>query len=276
MTARPRILIVEDDGGVQNVLGIRFKKIYEIVSAFTQEEAHAALQQQGFDLVLLDLKLPRTKTDMSPSTEVGIAILAHIREQKLLHRGGDMKLPVVVMTAHGSERLFSAEFLGERGANDYVRKPFGEEDEPAETIARALRGERVFSKDSIVHVYFHPYDKIVRVEKFEYRGPHFELLAALRENFEKDWDARTAPEFCEGLRGDELADRWQLSDQAVRQRVTKFRDEVKEDFRRELGRTLYKDDIVENERRGNGYRLNPIFVRIVPWAQEMGAKAVGS
>lgn len=269
MTAKPRILIVEDDTGIQDFLALRFKRLYEVVRALTQDEAHAALAKQGFDLVLLDLKLQRTKDDIDPSPDVGVAILHHIREQKLLHRSGDRNLPVIVMTAHGVEKLFSAEVLSDSGAFDYVRKPFGTDDNLDEKIAKALCGERAFSKDSLVRIYFLPERQIVRVEKFDYSGLDFELLDALRPNFQKHWDAGGSPDFCEGLRAAELADKWGVGDHAVSKRVQQFRDDVKEKFRAELGRTLFKDDIVENDRRGNGYRLNPLFVRILPWAQEM-------
>lgn len=270
MTGKPRILIVEDDADIQDFLGLRFKRRFEVVRALTQEEAHAALAKQAFDLVLLDLKLPRTSHDLDPSPDVGVAVLQHIREQKVLHRSGDRSLPVIVMTAHGLDRLFNAEVLSDRGAFDYVRKPFGAEDDDnlESKVEKALLGARAFSKDSIVHLFFNPHEKTVLVEKLAYTGPHFEVLEALRLPFQKNWEAGGSSEGFEGLRGAELAYRWHLSEHAVRQRIRKFRDEVREDFRKRLGRDLYKEDIIENDRSGSGYRLNPMFVRILP-TQEM-------
>ncbi len=45
----------------------------------------------------------------------------------------------------------------------------------------------------------------------------------------------------------------------------KFRRQVKQDFRDRLGRALGDNDVVENSRDWNGYRLNPRVVRLVAW-----------
>ena len=82
MTDKPRVLVVDDEVPIQELLKTRLKKLYEISCATYQDEAFAALEKSSFDLVLLDLKLPRNQSDMNPSPDVGIDILRHIRERK--------------------------------------------------------------------------------------------------------------------------------------------------------------------------------------------------
>jgi len=127
VTEKPHVLVVEDDVAIQDLLKRRLKKLYEISCVTYQDEAFAALEKSAFDLVLLDLKLPRNQSDMNPSPDVGVDILQQIRERKINRRGTTDPLPVVVMTAFGKDKLLSADFLQHRGACDYVQKPFGDE-----------------------------------------------------------------------------------------------------------------------------------------------------
>src|SRR5207249_11974816 len=105
MTDKPHVLVVEDDAAIQDLLKRRLKKLYEISCATYQNEAFAALQKSAFDLVLLDLKLPRNRSDMNPSPDVGVDILRQIRERKICRRDTASPLPVVVMTAFGNEKV---------------------------------------------------------------------------------------------------------------------------------------------------------------------------
>jgi DNA-binding response OmpR family regulator len=50
-----------------------------------------------------------------------------------------MALLVIVMTAHGSQQI-SAHVLVDLGANDYIAKPFGPDDELERKIERAIHG----------------------------------------------------------------------------------------------------------------------------------------
>ena len=115
MTDKPRILVVDDEVPIQEFLKTRLKKLYDISCATYQDEAFAALEKSSFDLVLLDLKLPRNRSDMNPSPDVGVDILRQIRERKICRRGTASPLPVVVMTAFGKDKLLSADFLQHRG-----------------------------------------------------------------------------------------------------------------------------------------------------------------
>jgi DNA-binding response OmpR family regulator len=111
----PKILIVEDDPAVRDVLRIALEREGMIVEAVGNGEA--ALESfrsvGSLDLVILDIMLPDTD---------GITLCQELR------RSSDV--PVIMLTAREGERNV---VLGlEVGADDYVTKPVG----PAEVVSR--------------------------------------------------------------------------------------------------------------------------------------------
>jgi DNA-binding NtrC family response regulator len=115
------VLIVEDEAAIRLALsGLLRRQGYQVSQAESGEKAIAALQGELFDLVITDLAL-----GAGPS---GMDVL---REARSLHPG----LPVVMITAHGSETV-AVEAM-KLGAEDYVPKPF-DNDEIRLVIARAL------------------------------------------------------------------------------------------------------------------------------------------
>lgn len=104
------ILVIEDDGSIQNLLRISLKSQgYRVTPATTAAGGLASFAAQAPDLVLLDLGLPDTD---------GLEVLAQIRR--------DTSIPVIVLSARGQEsqkvRALDA------GADDYLVKPFGVEE----------------------------------------------------------------------------------------------------------------------------------------------------
>jgi CheY-like chemotaxis protein len=276
MTDKPHLLVVDDEVPIQDLLKSRLKKLYDISCATYQDEALAALDQSRFDLVLLDLKLPRHRSDMNPSPDVGVDILRQIRERKICRRGTASPLPVVVMTAFGRDKLLSADFLQHRGACDYVQKPFGDGKALKKKIEVALCDEGSFSAPlqttvNIVQLRFNTPEEFVLVEGFKYTGAAYELLRALHDVFLPDYQALKQHGSYRKLRQAELAEIFQIEEEAVRRRVSTFRQQVAKDFREGLKRVLDNNDVVENHRDWDGYRLNPLVVKLVAWEQEMVA-----
>jgi DNA-binding response OmpR family regulator len=267
MATKARILVVEDDSGIRALLADRLTH-YELVFVTCQRDCYTQLQSPDFDLILLDLKLPRTPTEMTPNNQVGIDILCQIRKRQLTRRASAMPMPVVVMTAHGSERV-SISVLVDHGASDYIPKPFGEGLELEQKIERALAGTAALvprqGSMATVQVSFHPRQQRVKIETLEYRGATHGLLRALREQHVRDREAELPLDEYGGILGDALADLLGISDKAVRQRIANFRKQVEQDFRASLGRALDKQDIIQNMRGWDGYRLNPFVVRVVRW-----------
>jgi two-component system phosphate regulon response regulator PhoB len=104
-----RILIIEDENDLQDVLGYNLRAAgHEISQALRGHDGLRLLRERRPDLVLLDLMLP----DM-PGTEV-IKVLRQDPQTR--------DLPVIMLTAKTEEvdRVVGFEI----GADDYVTKPF--------------------------------------------------------------------------------------------------------------------------------------------------------
>ncbi|AVV58304.1 DNA-binding response regulator [Paenibacillus glucanolyticus] len=101
-----RILLVEDDHDIHQLIESQLQQDhYHVDSARDGEEAVALFHSGKFDLILLDLMLPKIN---------GMDLLRHFRESS--------KVPVLIISAKGSD-LDKAMGLG-FGADDYISKPF--------------------------------------------------------------------------------------------------------------------------------------------------------
>ena len=108
-TARRRVLVVEDEGDISELLAYNLRQEgYDVATAETGGAALDEVTKFSPDLVVLDLMLP----DIS-----GIEVCRRIR-------GRDMKIQpaVIMLTAKGEEIDRVVGF--EVGADDYVVKPF--------------------------------------------------------------------------------------------------------------------------------------------------------
>lgn len=106
----PRILIVDDDQRILQLLGEHFKHAYTVEIAPAAGEALAIVRRQRPDLVLLDVMLP------------GISGLHLLGEMKRV----DPTLRVVIVT--GTDTADIADRALAAGAARIVRKPFSLED----------------------------------------------------------------------------------------------------------------------------------------------------
>ena len=110
----PHILIVEDDRAIA-----RIEKDYlelngfQVTLAEDGETGRRLALQQPFDLILLDVMLPKLD---------GFTLLQHLREQ--------LDVPILLVTAR-TEDLDKIRGLG-LGADDYIEKPFS----PSVLVAR--------------------------------------------------------------------------------------------------------------------------------------------
>ncbi|WP_285229615.1 response regulator transcription factor [Paenibacillus albidus] len=101
-----RILLIEDDEAISEMVrSYLVKEGYEVETAFDGEAAESVFRLKPFDLVLLDLMLPKRS---------GTDILQTIRSSSLV--------PVLIMSAKDSD-VDKALGLG-FGADDYITKPF--------------------------------------------------------------------------------------------------------------------------------------------------------
>lgn len=104
------ILIVEDDPNIRKLVRVNLvKRGYTVSEAGDSHEAIALFQSEVVDLVLLDLVLPGLS---------GVDVCLWIRSRS--------DVPIIVLSARSEEDLKVAAL--DAGADDYVTKPFGQEE----------------------------------------------------------------------------------------------------------------------------------------------------
>jgi len=105
-TGAARILLVDDEQSVQTLLAYPLRKDgYDVVSALDGREALDRFAEQRFDLVVLDIMLPKLD---------GIEVCRRLRSRS--------QVPIIMLTAKDDE---IDKVLGlEMGADDYITKPF--------------------------------------------------------------------------------------------------------------------------------------------------------
>jgi DNA-binding NtrC family response regulator len=103
---RRRILIVDDEPLITEVLGEHFKSDFEVERALNGTDALTAVVRQRPDLVLLDINMPRMN---------GVEVLRDIKQI-------DETIIVIMVTAN-EQVAMAAESL-KSGAFGYVPKPF--------------------------------------------------------------------------------------------------------------------------------------------------------
>lgn len=163
-----RILIAEDDTALAGFVrkGLEAED-YAVDVSSDGEQARALAIEFDYDLIVLDLNLPRLD---------GVSILRHVRSQK-------PNIPILVLTARG--RVDDRVLCLDAGADDYVVKPFSFSELSARVRA-LLRRSRLPSESVLVVEDL----KLDRVERRVMRGSHaieltskeFALLEYLMRN----------------------------------------------------------------------------------------------
>ncbi|MDQ5821943.1 MAG: response regulator transcription factor [Actinomycetota bacterium] len=101
-----RILVVDDEEGIREAIGYALRgEGYHVEEAADGEEALRAARADGFDVLVLDLMLPKLS---------GLEVCRRLRAES--------DVPILLLTAKDAE---VDRVLGlEAGADDYVTKPF--------------------------------------------------------------------------------------------------------------------------------------------------------
>ena len=126
-----RILIVEDEKVLSNTIKQALKDEYEIDQAFDGEEAELYAMQDIYDVIVLDIMLP---------LKDGYQVLESIRKQKII-------TPVLTLTA--KDELNDKLKGFQKGADDYLTKPFAKEELKARIAAMVRRNNPSFYKNEI-------------------------------------------------------------------------------------------------------------------------------
>ena len=132
MTARGKLLIVDDELSVRDSLGKWFREEgYEVATTENAGEALTSLAQQRWDAALVDIKMHGTD---------GIEL------QRRMHEI-DPELIVIIMTGYASVETAVAAL--KNGAYDYVTKPL-DPDEIAHLIKNALAHKRAAQENVLL------------------------------------------------------------------------------------------------------------------------------
>jgi len=121
----PRIAVLDDEPRMAEVLGMVLRAPGYVVVTFSDPAAClAALESEGFDLLVTDLRMPGAD---------GVEVLRRARAH-------DPGLPVVLVTAHAS--VPTAVAAMKEGAVDFLEKPI-DNDACRAVVARALETTRL-------------------------------------------------------------------------------------------------------------------------------------
>jgi DNA-binding response OmpR family regulator len=172
----PRILLVDDEQPIQTLLSFPLQRDgYDVVTVADGREALVRFGEQHFDLVVLDLMLPRMD---------GLEVCRRLRAQT----GAGKTVPIIMLTARSEE---IDKVLGlELGADDYITKPFSLR-EFRSRVKAVLRRSALARTDpadeapiEVLQLRIDPVKRSVEV-----RGEHvqityveFEILSALARN----------------------------------------------------------------------------------------------
>ena len=128
----PRILLVDDEHAIQTLLSYPLRKDgYEVVQATDGREALERFGEGSYDLVVLDLMLPKLD---------GLEVCRRIRARSTV--------PIIMLTARAEE---IDKVLGlEIGADDYITKPFSMR-EFRSRVKAALRRAEMQPHDPATH-----------------------------------------------------------------------------------------------------------------------------
>lgn len=128
-----KILLVEDDLEISEMLTLVLGLEYQIVPAYSGTEGLLQFASQRFDLVLLDIMLPG---------KTGLEVLLELRQTS--------QVPIIILTALQDKKMVTDYLL--QGADDYMNKPF-DNDELKARIAVQLRRSADKSEPLVINQY---------------------------------------------------------------------------------------------------------------------------
>ncbi|HYA08781.1 MAG TPA: response regulator transcription factor [Gaiellaceae bacterium] len=170
MSARPSILVVDDDPGVLDVVAFTLRR--EGFDVDEERDGPAALdaaRSRGYDIVILDVMLPQLS-----GTDVCRALRA------------ESDVPILMLTARDAE---SDRVLGlELGADDYVTKPFSTAEllSRVRAILRRRELDRANGRVAVhrlggLHIDLGRHEVLVDGERVHLTLSEFKVLALLAE-----------------------------------------------------------------------------------------------
>lgn len=135
-SSKPSILLAEDEENLHEALKLNLElEGYEVTSAYTGSTTLQKVQQEYFDLLILDVMLP----DID-----GISITETIRVQ-------NNDVPILILSAKntGADKVLGLK----KGADDYLTKPFNLEELLLRVQKLIRKNQKLNEKDSVGDTY---------------------------------------------------------------------------------------------------------------------------
>jgi len=179
MAERPqRILLADDEQSIQTLLSYPLRKDgYEVVQASDGREALDRFDESAFDLVVLDVMMPRID---------GLEVCRRLRARS--------SVPIIMLTAKAEE---VDKVVGlELGADDYITKPFSVREFRSRVKAALRRSAMIRDADAageepveVLDMRIDPGRRTVRVDGEEARLTfvEFELLLSMAQSPGRVW-----------------------------------------------------------------------------------------
>lgn len=164
-----KILIVEDDKALNKTIADMLQNLGDVSSSYDGEDALFLCEQNIYDLIILDVMLPKVD---------GFSILSHIRKHS--------KCPVLMLTAKDTiaDKVHGLNL----GADDYMTKPFFRDELIARCEALLRRYNNNFMGLNITFkdMKFDTVNKTVSIngEAVEIVGKNYDILEYLVRNKE--------------------------------------------------------------------------------------------
>lgn len=143
MSQKLSILLVEDEENLHEALKLNLElEGYEVTSAFTGTAALAKVENEYFDLIILDIMLPETD---------GIQVTETIRVR-------NNEVPILILSARSTS---ADRVLGlKKGADDYLTKPFNLEELLLRVHKLIDKNKKLLDKDTVGNTYTFGKNKI--------------------------------------------------------------------------------------------------------------------
>lgn len=160
-----RLLIVEDERAIAEVMMLNLKRVgYECEYAQDGEMGVAMVEKQSYDLVLLDIMLPKIN---------GYELMGYLAQ---------LQIPVIFITAKGSvqDRVKGLHM----GADDYLVKPFAVDELTARVESVLRRYHKSMQDIHVLDVTIHTATRLVEKENrtIALTKKEYELLLYLVQN----------------------------------------------------------------------------------------------
>jgi len=136
MEGKGNILLVEDEENMHEALKLNLEmEGYTVTSAYNGTEGLKAVQNEYFDIIIMDIMLPEID---------GITVTENIRLQ---HND----VPILILSARntGSDRVLGLK----KGADDYLTKPFNLEELLLRVEKLVQKNNRIQDKETVGNIY---------------------------------------------------------------------------------------------------------------------------